>query len=123
MRGPRQASIPLWRLAALLGFALWAPAGLPAGGAERRLPEVRRRESSREPLVSATALALRCAPERQAPVILAAEVGSPLRVLRRWCSTGGQRWLQVELTGAALVGAGVGSVAQPRRGWLIDAES
>ena len=34
--------LPSWRLAALLGLALIAPAALPAGGAERRQPELRR---------------------------------------------------------------------------------
>ena len=48
--------VPLWRWAALLGFALVAPAGLPAGGAERRSPEVRRRSSTLEPVLSTQGL-------------------------------------------------------------------
>jgi hypothetical protein len=48
------AALP-WRWAALLGFALLAPAALPAGGGDRRLPEVRRRERGAEPLVSGAA--------------------------------------------------------------------
>jgi hypothetical protein len=97
-----------WRLAALLGFALVAPAGLPAGGAEWRLPELRRRQSSREPLLSVVPQALRCAPRHQAPAISRAEAGVPLRVVRRWIQPGGERWLQVDLPTPSGV----------RRGWL-----
>lgn len=101
------------RALALLGFALVGPAALPAGGAEPRLPEVRRRQRSTEPLTAPLATALRCAPQRQAPVIVEAAAGAPLRPLRRWHGRDGQRWLQVEL--APALGA-------PRRGWLLEAE-
>jgi hypothetical protein len=105
--------MPLWRWAALLGFALVAPAALPAGGGERRLPEVRRRQSAADPLLSPGGQLLRAAPRHQAPVIRAAELGMPLRVLRRWRAPGGEDWLQVELAGAAT------SPTAPRRGWLL----
>jgi hypothetical protein len=97
-----------WRVAALLGFALVAPAGLPAGGADWRLPELWRRQSSREPLLSLVPQALRCAPRHQAPTISTAAADVPLRVLRRWRQPGGERWLQVELPTATGL----------RRGWL-----
>jgi hypothetical protein len=100
---------PAWRVVALLGFALLAPAALPAGGAERRLPEVRRRESRREPLVSEQTLPLRSAPQRQAPVLISLETGVPLRVLRQWFAPNGSRWLQVEARTAG---------QRPTRGWL-----
>ncbi|MEO1002004.1 MAG: SH3 domain-containing protein [Cyanobacteria bacterium J06638_7] len=95
-------------MAALLGFALVAPAGLPAGGADWRLPELRRRQSRREPLLSVLPQALRCAPRHQAPAISSIEADTPLRVLRRWAEPGGQRWLQVELP----------TTSGLRRGWL-----
>ena len=98
--------MPLWRWAALLSFALVAPAALPAGGAERRLPEVRRRQQAAEPLASVASLSLRCAPQRHAPVISRAEMGEPLQVLRQWCNPVGERWLRVEL------------LSSGRRGWL-----
>ncbi|KEF40655.1 MAG: hypothetical protein ER33_15825 [Cyanobium sp. CACIAM 14] len=98
-----------WQLLALLGFALLAPASLPAGGGERRLPEVRRRDSRREPLLSVGGESLRCAPRREAPALAHLEPGMPLRVLRHWLPASGNRWLQVE----AVVGAG-----EPARGWL-----
>ena len=105
---PAAIAWPLWRWAALLGFALVAPAGLPAGGAERRQPEVRRRQSPAEPLLSPARLALRCAPRHQAPAISCAHAGEPLRVLRRWSEPGGDSWLHVELASPSGV----------RRGWL-----
>ncbi len=101
--------LPALRLAALLGFALLAPATLPAGGGERRIPEVRRRQSALEPLLSSTCLSLRCAPERQAPVLARVEPDVPLRVLRQWLSPQGRRWLQVEMSSAC---------GRPARGWM-----
>ena len=100
--------VPLLRWAALLGLALVAPAGLPAGGADRRSPEVRRRASAREPVLTPSSFQLRCAPQHQAPALLAIASDSPLRVLRSWWEPNGQRWLLVE--GAGPEGS--------RRGWL-----
>jgi len=98
-----------WRFAALLGFALLAPAALPAGGAERRLPEVRRRQGLSEPLVVGEAISLRCAPQRQAPVVARLEPGVPMRLVRQWFGPDGRRWLRVA-SGTAAGRAG--------RGWL-----
>ena len=100
--------LPLWRWATLLGLALVAPAGLPAGGADRRSPEVRRRTCALEPVLTATTSQLRCAPQHQAPALLVVASDSPLRVLRSWWEPNGQRWLLVE--GAGPEGS--------RRGWL-----
>ncbi|MEI6032396.1 MAG: SH3 domain-containing protein [Synechococcaceae cyanobacterium ELA739] len=100
---------PAWRWAALLGFALMAPAALPAGGGDRRLPEVRRRVQGQEPLLSQACLSLRCAPEHQAPVLAHLDADVPLRVLRHWFAPGGRPWLRVEASTLA------GEVA---RGWL-----
>ncbi|MFM7265083.1 MAG: hypothetical protein ACKOZW_05735, partial [Cyanobium sp.] len=84
-----------WQALALLGFALVAPATLPAGGGSRRLPEVRRRQSDSEPLLSSTCLSLRCAPELQAPVLATVASGERLRVVHQWLSPRGRRWLRV----------------------------
>ena len=102
---------PALRWVALLGFALLAPAALPAGGGERRIPEVRRRQSALEPLLSSSCVSLRCSPERQAPVLTKVDTDVPLRVLRHWFSPQGRRWLQVEIPGST---AGL-----RRRGWLL----
>ena len=99
-----------WRWAALLGFALLAPAALPAGGAERRLPLPRRREQQRSaPLLLEQSLDLRSAPEPRAPVLTRLEAGVPLQVLRHWLSPDGRRWLRVQAAGPA---------GRPCRGWL-----
>jgi hypothetical protein len=107
---PPSVSPPLITWAALLGIALFAPAALPAGGAERRLPEVRRRESSREPLLNPTRCVLRAAPRSKAPLLGSLEAGVPLRVLRTWVEPGGRRWLRV---------ASTGSGGRASRGWLL----
>lgn len=86
-----------------MAFALFAPVGLPAGGADRRALELRRR-SAGEPLLSTGGHTLQSAPEQQAPVVADLDADQPLRVLRSWRSGGGEQWLQVE--------------AAERRGWL-----
>ncbi len=106
---PPARPLPLWRWAALLGLALLAPAGLPAGGADPRLPQVRRRINQAEPWLS-EGQALRASPATQAPVLQPLERGIPLRVVRRWLSPSGHTWLQVELSGA--------TSGRPSRGWL-----
>jgi hypothetical protein len=98
-----------WQWAALLGFALLAPAGLPAGGAQARGLEVRRRECTDEPLVSPIGVALLCAPQQEAPVLVALEAGLPLTLLRAWRAPNGQRWLRVATRGPG---------DRARRGWL-----
>jgi hypothetical protein len=113
-KGPGHFHAGHLRALAVLGFALFAPAGLPAGGAEPRAPEVRRRQRSSEPLTAPLATALRCEPQRQAPVIAQAVAGASLRPLRRWFGADGQRWLQVEVASG---------VAGARRGWLLEAET
>ena len=98
-----------WRLVALLGFAIMAPVGLPAGGGNSCPLEVRRREHDGEPLISAACITLRCAPEHQAPVLVKLETGSPLRLVRQWLGSNGNQWLQVQAINPA------GNVV---KGWL-----
>jgi hypothetical protein len=104
------SSPPVLTWAALLGIALFAPAALPAGGADRRLPELRRRESPLEPLLNPTCCVLRAAPRSRAPLLGPLEAGVPLRVLRTWIEPGGRRWLRVATTGAG---------GRASRGWLL----
>ena len=94
------------RWGALLAFALFAPIGLPAGVAERRQAEVRRRCAS-EPLLSTSRGCLQAAPEHQAPVLAQVPVDSPIEVLRSWRNQRGERWLQVKVAS--------------RRGWMVAA--
>jgi hypothetical protein len=49
-------------------------------------------------------VALRAAPEQRAPALQQLGPGEPLRVLRSWRASSGQRWLQVQ--------------AADRRGWV-----
>ncbi|MEB3304359.1 MAG: SH3 domain-containing protein [Cyanobium sp.] len=101
---------PALTWAALLGFALFAPAALPAGGAERRLPELRRRESAQEPLLNLLSCSLRASPRCQAPVLTRLEPGMPMRVMRTWLEPSGRRWLQVTTAGPS---------GRQTRGWLL----
>ena len=98
-----------WQVVAFLALALIAPTGLPAGGGDRRLPELRRRVSAAEPLLSEGGATLRCAPERKAPVLIQVESGASLRVLQQWFSPQGHRWLRVEAPAQG---------GRSTRGWL-----
>lgn len=101
---------PLLTWAALLGLALFAPTALPAGGASRRLPEFRRRESPDEPLLNLISTSLLSSPSRQAPALVELEPGAPMRVLRTWLEPDGRRWLQVVTACPS---------GRPTRGWLL----
>ncbi|MFN6337899.1 MAG: SH3 domain-containing protein [Cyanobacteriota bacterium] len=106
---PRPPSAALtW--VALLGFALFAPAALPAGGGQRRLPELRRRESPRDPLLNPIACGLLASPRREAPAVAHLEPGLPMRVLSIWWEPSGRRWLRVATPAWA---------GRPTRGWLM----
>ena len=110
VRRSTPSSQMFWRWVAVLGLALVAPAALPAGGGDRRQPEVRRRQQGgSEPLLNAMTMTLHCAPRCQAPVLRSLEPGVPLRVLRSWLAPNGRRWLQVEAAAAA----------GTSRGWLL----
>ena len=96
----------------LLGIALLAPAALPAGGADRRQPEVRRR-SAGGPLISGGGSSS-AAPHVHAPALRRLDLGTPLQVLRRWRGENGE---------GVAAGAGGGNsreliTRQTRRGWV-----
>ncbi|TCD59144.1 hypothetical protein CWE17_04715 [Synechococcus sp. BS56D] len=97
----------------LLGVALIAPAALPAGGAERRQPEVRRRDAG-GPFLSGSDVLLQGSPLVEAPALRHLEIGTPLQLLRRWRCADGHEWLQVQVAS----GSALPSDPQPRRGWI-----
>ena len=97
----------------LLGVALLAPAALPAGGAERRQPEVRRRDGT-GPLISSGHECLQASPSVSAPPLRRLDLGTPLRVLRRWRCANGDEWLQVQVS----AGPGMDQPGKAQRGWL-----
>jgi hypothetical protein len=96
----------------LLGFALVGPITLPAGGAERRQPELRRRLSG-EPLLAETRADLKTSPSCRAPALASVMGDEPLRVLRCWQGRRGERWLLVE------TGSGAAPAERRRRGWML----
>ena len=97
---------PVLRWSWLLGVALMAPAALPAGGADRRQPQPRRRAAS-GPLHTSSDQPLRLSPLAVAPRLSTLKAGSSLRPLRRWSSADGQDWLHVQTLSG-----------EQRRGWL-----
>ena len=90
----------------LLGVALMAPAALPAGGADRRQPQPRRRAVSGL-LHTSFDQPLRLSPLAVAPRLSTLKAGSSLRLLRRWSSADGQDWLHVQTLSG-----------EQHRGWL-----
>ncbi len=88
--------INLFHFAWLLGIALLAPVALPAGGAEKSPPQIRRRENF-DPLLATSECFLRGAPCKTAPIITDLTVGTPLRILRFWNNSKGQSWMHVHV--------------------------
>ncbi len=101
------AIVPVLRWSWLLTVALLAPAALPAGGADRHQPQVRRRAGNSGPMHTSSDADLRHSPIAMAPALHTLTAGTSFRLLRRWSSADGDDWLYVqELAGEA------------RRGWL-----
>ena len=98
---------PMLRWSWLLGVALMAPASMPAGGADFRQPQVRRRVGVGGHLHVACDAHLRLSPMAMAPRLSTLKAGTSLRLLRRWSSSDGNDWLHVQPIGED----------QPR-GWL-----
>lgn len=103
----------LLRWSCLLGIALIAPAALPAGGAERRKPQVRRRENS-GPMLAGLGCDLKASPLTVAPTLRTVQSGTPMKIIRHWKCVEGKDWLQVEIT----CGDGGAFVDVVKRGWV-----
>ena len=108
----RSATVML-RWGWLLGVSLFGPVALPAGGAERRLPQIRRQQGS-DPLLSAENCMLQGSPHVAAPVLRKLETGTPLQLLRRWRSEDGSDWIQVQVASGSVLSA----TTEQQRGWI-----
>ena len=97
----------------LLGVSLFGPVALPAGGAERRLPQIRRQQG-KGPLLSGSNCLLHSSPLVAAPALRRLEIGTPLQLLRRWRSEDGSDWIQVQVAS----GSGLSASVEQQRGWI-----
>ena len=97
----------------LLGVSLIGPVALPAGGAERRLPQIRRQQGS-SPLLSCSDCMLHSSPLVAAPALRRLEIGTPLQLLRHWRSEDGSNWIQVKVTS----GHPLTDAVERQRGWI-----
>jgi len=97
----------------LLGVALLGPASLPAGGAERRLPQIRR-QNGEGPLLSGSDCLLQAGPGLAAPALRRLEIGTPLQLLRHWRSADGRDWIQVQVASHPAFPGG----SDRQRGWI-----
>ena len=84
-----------------------APAAMPAGGADFRQPQVRRRVGVGGHLHVASDAPLRLSPMAVAPHLSTLRAGTSLRLLRRWSAADGNDWLHVQTVSG-----------DQRRGWL-----
>ncbi len=104
----------LIRWSCLLGVALLAPVGLPAGGAAATGKAPIRRSSKANSLFAGTSCFLKTSPLNVAPTLRNLDVGTPLKPLRSWTTDDGQHWLYVQLT--SLEFSGLNTCI--RRGWI-----
>ena len=84
-----------------------APAAMPAGGADVRQPQARRRVGVGGHLHVASDAPLRLSPMAVAPRLSTLRAGTSLRLLRRWSAVDGNDWLLVQTVSG-----------DQRRGWL-----
>ena len=106
----------LFRWSCLLGLALLAPAALPAGGGERYLPVIRKREAG-DPLIAKDGCSICVSPFVVAPALRELKEGTPLKVLRSWQDEDGFFWLYVQVLSEKADFLNTSS----SRGWLINA--
>ena len=107
----RSATMLRWSW--LLGVSLFGPVALPAGGAERRVPQIRRQQGS-DPLLSGDNCLLQSSPLVAAPALRRLEIGTPLQLLRRWRGEDGSHWIQVQVASGSALSAAV----EEQRGWI-----
>lgn len=108
-----QSAMLMLRWSWLLGVSLFGPVALPAGGAERRLPQVRRQQAT-DPLLSGSDCLLHASPLVAAPALRQLEIGTPLQMLRHWRSEDGSDWIQVHVASGSVLSASV----EQQRGWI-----
>ena len=104
----------LFRWSWLLGIALWAPIGLPAGGGELNQAKFREREDF-DPFFAGPKCILQKYPLSMAPSIQALNVGTPIKILHRWKAPDGGHWLYVQATSEMVL---IGSNHFRERGWI-----
>ena len=108
-----QSVMLMLRWSWLLSVSLFGPVALPAGGAERRLPQVRRQQGSGR-LLSGSNCVLHASPIVAAPALRRLEIGTPLRLLRSWRGEDGSDWIQVRVASGTALSAPV----DQQRGWV-----
>jgi len=94
-------------------MALFAPVALPAGGAGRHLPVIRKREVS-DPLIAKDVCSIFVSPLVAAPPLRELKQGTPLKVLRSWQAEDGSFWLYVQVLSVKVDFLNISS----GRGWL-----
>ena len=102
----------LLRWSWLLGIALLAPIGLPAGGGELNQAKFRAREDF-DPYFAGPKCLLQTYPLSMAPSIHAINVGTPIKILHSWTSPDGVNWLYIQSTFDR-----EGSTNIRQRGWI-----
>ena len=98
----------------LLGIALCAPAALPAGGGQRKLPGLQLQQSTSEPFVAESKYVLCASPMAQAPRLRIIEVGTPIKILDHFQSDEGLSWLRIKLLQANFLD----NSSYPKHGWV-----
>ncbi len=94
----------IFRWSWLLGVALIAPVSLPAGGYSKDMTTRFILRNYSAPSFAGPSCILRASPFNIAPTLREVEIGTPLRVLRRWQSSEGEDWLQIQIVSSETFG-------------------
>ena len=103
----------LLRWSWVLGIALFLPVTLPAGGPVKYQSKIYFSEKENAFLTNNLSI-LRTSPSTCAPSLRTLEIGTPIKVIRRWKSRDNKKWLQVKITSNEIMEL----PSAVRRGWL-----
>tara|TARA_Y100001970_G_scaffold277104_1_gene380818 strand:+ start:374 stop:709 length:336 start_codon:yes stop_codon:yes gene_type:complete len=103
----------LLRWGIVLGFALFAPVALPAGGAPEFLITKNFPESSISKLLTNSYCNLYSSPNLTSYSLRSLLPGTPIKVIRSWSSFDGSEWLHIKLDFNSFEISTL-----PKRGWL-----
>ena len=103
----------LLRWSWVLGIALFLPVTLPAGGPEKYQSKIHFSKKENSFLISNCSI-LRTNPSTFAPSLRTLQIGTSVKILRKWRSSDNKKWLQVQIASNEIMEL----PSAVRRGWL-----
>ena len=97
----------------LIGFALFGPIYLPAGGIQKNLNNYSNFNKSKEIVLNKTS-SIYAMPVTNSKELRSMKIGSSLYVLRHWTSPSNKKWIRVQVVNSIFDN----NPDKPLKGWL-----